>query len=149
MKQELDGYIQQHSMGALWIEPYHIGEFLKPFNWEVKHALYIPNIKKKPVNFEKYIMKTNPSVYSNDIVCSRRLILDRITNHFQHTNIPIIIDDKIYSYCIASIDNKKGRLVIIDPHKRDKKRNHICEKTFDWFLNNHWMMLFPDTRVRM
>ena len=67
-------------------------------------------------------------------------MLTILNNHFSISNLPIVIDDGIYSYCVCSISNNS--ITLIDPHTTIDTEV-IKIKSLDFFKNKFWMIYIP------
>ena len=131
------------SVKDLWIEPYHVGVFLKWFNiqFDGKNYLYVLNDK----DIAK-ILKTDILIYLNEnsIINNFEKIQILIEEHFSYTKLPIVIDDGTYSYCIV-LNNSDRTLFLIDPHKTND--DNISIISFDFLKKRFWMFFFPHIQL--
>lgn len=119
----------------IWIEPYHIGFYLDSMgiSGSSSHLLYIAN-RGDPSSVVK---KTDPSFYEGKTTTDFRCVMDKIKIHFTHSELPIIIDDGVYSFCLVLA----GPVVILlDPHP---PKNNIREVSEDFIKNRDWMIYIP------
>jgi len=123
----------------LWIEPYHISQYLKnKFNINFNNTLYI--INDNDIN---KILKTDIDVYLLNKSYNKSEFNELLTlfkNHFIKSKLPIVIDNGIYSYCIGKIDDTM--VTIIDPHTTSNN-NVIKTKKIDFIKTSFWMIYIP------
>ncbi len=121
----------------LWIEPYHIGEYINSLNLNIsgKHYAYVIDDK----DFSK-ILKTDILFYLEQerIVNTFDSMLSIIKYHFKKSCLPVVIDDGLYSYCLLMKDNN---IIIIDPHRNENK---ILKKDISFLKKNFFLYYFPD-----
>ena len=89
------------------------------------------------------MLKTDINTYLPDNVYNKnnfQLILTLFYQHFEKSNLPIVIDNGFYSYLIGNIDNTK--ITIIDPHQLDD--NCFYQKDITYFKNSFWMIFIPE-----
>ena len=161
-------YIEQYRTRSLWIEPLQVSEYLENFSYtDMKNIT-----QKLPVRFKNilYCLKdsdgskmlktdlnhyiSNNSIYNKDNVTN---ILDMFVEHFKNSRLPIIIDDGVFSYCIADVtgstvlDNHTQSfgetsdplsITVLDPHTQ-KAGGKIYKKNIYWFINSFWMIAIP------
>ena len=124
----------------LWIEPLQISKYLlDTYNIKCNNLLYIiddtdsTKILKSDINY--YI--ENNKIYNSKQFNN---VLTILNNHFSISNLPIVIDDGIYSYCVCSISNNS--ITLIDPHTTIDTEV-IKIKSLDFFKNKFWMIYIP------
>tara|TARA_B110000238_G_C16095979_1_gene426110 strand:+ start:905 stop:1474 length:570 start_codon:yes stop_codon:yes gene_type:complete len=121
----------------LWLEPYHIGKYIADkFNINGKHYAFVTD----NYDFSK-ILKTDISFYleNNRIINRFDTILSIIKEHFRETNLPVVIDDGIYSYCFIM----NGEFILlIDPHSTEKK---LLKKNISYLENKFLLYYFPSS----
>lgn len=125
----------------LWIEPLQISKYLlDTYNIKCNNLLYVMNDKDS-----QKMLKSDITYYieNNKIYNSKQFnnIKTIINNHFFNSNLPIVIDDGIYSYCVCSISNNS--ITLIDPHTTQNK-DIIKIKSLEFFKNKFWMICIPD-----
>jgi len=119
----------------LWIEPYHISLYLSStFNFSGDHYAYVID----NYDFSK-ILKTDLSFYleNNRVINRFDKMLSVIKSHFKKTNLPVVIDDGLYSYCFF-MDNED--IILIDPHRTENK---LLKKSTAFLKNNFFLYYFP------
>jgi len=125
----------------LWIEPLQISKYLlDTCNIKCNNLLYVMNDKDS-----QKMLKSDITYYieNNKIYNSKQFnnIKTIINNHFFNSNLPIVIDDGIYSYCVCSISNNS--ITLIDPHTTQNK-DIIKIKSLEFLKNKFWMICIPD-----
>lgn len=122
----------------LWIEPLDISKYLlDKFDIKSENLLYVisdsdgDNILKSDIN---YYIKNN-SIYNNFNKLKELLI-----SHLNTSNLPIVIDDGIYSYCLYKIHNNE--IILLDPHTINSN-NVIKKENINFLKNKFWMICIP------
>ena len=121
----------------LWIEPYHIGKYIKHFMSTIngKHYAYVIDDN----DFSK-ILKTDILFYLEQgrIVNTFDSMIGIIKEHFKKSHLPVVIDDGLYSYCFLMEDNN---ITLIDPHRTENK---ILKKDISFLKKKFFLYYFPD-----
>ena len=127
--------IEKQNKRSLWIEPSQIYYYLL-HHYNINGELIVYILKKEHT---KRMIKT--SLYEYDIYTKYdfNLILQKMKNHFNDSNLPIVIDDGYYSYCIGDI--KDEYVFIIDPHQR--KDVSVYTKSISELKTSFWMIYIP------
>lgn len=125
----------------LWIEPVQVSYYLtEMYDIKTENVLYIVNDydtdKMLKTDIKDYM--SNDRIYN---VKSFNNLLNKILKHFENSNLPIIIDDGTYSYCLLNIEN--NNIIISDPHTTDSN-NVLKKKNLSVLYNNFWMICIPE-----
>ena len=100
----------------LWIEPVQVSEYLKEiYDLNTLNILYIINesdINNMLHTDIEYYIESN-TIYNSDEFND---LLNILLIHFKNSNLPVIIDDGIYSYCLLNIDINNNKITISDPY---------------------------------
>tara|TARA_Y100000389_G_scaffold26052_1_gene22483 strand:- start:333 stop:887 length:555 start_codon:yes stop_codon:yes gene_type:complete len=123
----------------LWIEPLDISKYLlDKYNIKSHNVLYIisdldaDNMLRSDIN---YYIKNN-LIYNNFNELKKVLI-----SYLNKTNLPIVIDDGTYSYCLYKINN--NQIILFDPHTTNSK--HVVQiKNISFLQNKFWMICIPE-----
>lgn len=109
---------KQYSNTQLWIEPYHASIYIKKNIPDINcvNLLYLRN-----KNSYNNILKTPLSTYGSKqiyTIYNKQSLEKRLIN-LNKNNIPILIDNGIYSYLITNLRYANNVLIcdLIDPHK--------------------------------
>ena len=139
--------ISCQNMTDLWIEPYHVWQYLSSIDTPIQGTNYIYLKDDKDVS---KMLKTDITVYitNNTIINDFDELQAKIQVHFQKNKLPIIIDNGTYSYCLSRTQassvtesDNNDSLVLIDPHTIDD--NNVRPISIDFLKNNLWMIFFP------
>ena len=130
--------IYTNNLTDLWIEPFDIYTYLKnKNNIDGYNCIYVINDTDI-----SNILKTDIIVYLEHIYNDFKDIYNLIINHFNKTQLPVIIDDGTYSYCIIYSNNE---LFLIDPHICND--NNIKKINFTFLEKSFWMIYFPQITI--
>ena len=121
-----------------WIEPASAGDYIRK-KWGIEGGNYmsVGYHGKNPG-----IMTTDKNVYRDSTFGSRGILLI-IDQHFQQSNIPILIDDGTMSYLIVGYS--ENMLHIADPHTRERKVYFWPEERFG---HQGWMIYIINGQYR-
>lgn len=126
----------------LWIEPVQVSKYLKEiYDLNTLNILYIINdtdIENMLHTDIEYYIESN-TIYNSDEFND---LLNILLLHFKNSNLPVIIDDGIYSYCLLNIDINNNKITISDPHTMNSD-NVLKTKELTFFQNKFWMICIP------
>tara|TARA_Y100000589_G_C26994775_1_gene564151 strand:- start:129 stop:707 length:579 start_codon:yes stop_codon:yes gene_type:complete len=130
--------IKQGKTQELWIEPYHISEYLKNY-YKIKGQNILYLLEDQDIS---KILKTDIFIYLSDSIYHKsnfNKVLEIINEHFNKNKIPIVIDNGVYSYCLTKINEN---FILIDPHTtNDDNATKIIDEVF--LKNSFWMVYLP------
>ena len=125
----------------LWIEPYQIYQYLKNI-YKIKGRNLIYFIRDDDVT---KILKTDITVYFPDSIFSKKdfyELLQILQNHFKKSKLPIVIDNGVYSYCIAEIISNHS-ILLLDPHTTQSDNTNQI-KSIEYLKDSFWMIYLPE-----
>ena len=136
---DFEQYIKNNKTRKLWIEPYDISEFLfKKYNIIGKNLLYtVSDTIDSGINTDISIYMKNNTIYNN---LTFELLYGILREYFEQSQIPIVIDDGVFSYCMLGIN--RANITILDPHKLDDS-NMVYDKDISFFKNKLWLIYIP------
>ena len=86
----------------------------------------------------EYYIESN-TIYNSDEFND---LLNILLIHFKNSNLPVIIDDGIYSYCLLNIDINNNKITISDPHTMNSD-NVLKNKDIKFLQDKFWMICIP------